>query len=534
MKEKKHPLQAKNKYAKLIYFIALPVLIITLVILFYQGYLRSALTIYVENLLEEKIASQLDLASVDLIDVNIQKLKFNAFPITVSTPEISIYAATKVYNEDYSAKPCIYVYEAGIINFEISLKPLVLIALGQRKFNVNRLRADSVYYSTKCISKKPEVVFNSQLKFQSGPIAFKGKIEMSDHESNAIENLIFKKHSFQAANLSICLPKKLHSYHLGSISLDGTKSTISMEKFKILPKYPKEELYKHVDFVSNRIEIQLDYIEINGFHTHTKHGRIGLMISQVNIKNGFIDAFRDKRSPLNEELRPPMPTRLILSAPFDLFVAEINISETDIMYSKYPEKSSKSEFREALGKVPINRLKATVRNMTNISDSLQKDSIMHISGEALTFDDAILRANFRYNLKDINGGYSAEAEVSELRFETINPALYPLTGMRISRGIHKKSVLSFTGNDVESRGELFMEWNDLALDLTPDASNVISGITKSFGKLLYHQSNPDNENKNPSGEIYYERDITRFVFHYWWNCYFSGIKNSVLRDYVPL
>ena len=534
MEKENHSLQAKKKYTKLIFFIAVPVLVFALGTLFYQVYLRSALTSYVENLLKEKIANHLDLTSGDLPDVNVQKLKLNVFPITVSTPEISIYAATKVYYEDCSAMPCNYVYEAGVINLEISLKPLVLIALGKRKFNINRLQADSVYFSSESFSEEPGDVLNSQLKIQSGPIHFKGEIELSDHESNVMDNLTFEKYSFQAANLSAYLPQNLNSYHIDSISFDGIRETISIEKIKILPIHPKEELYRHVDFETNRIETHLDYIEIKGFDTHKKDGRMGFVISQVNIRNGFIDVFRDKRPPFNKERRPVMPTRLILSAPIDLFIAEINISETDIIYSEFPEGGSEFEFHEAAGKVFFNSLEATVKNMTNIADSLQKDSIMHISAEAIAFDDAILRAEFIYNLKDINGGYSAKAELSELRFETINPALYPLTGIMVSRGIHKKSVFSFTGNDVESSGELCMEWNDLSMNLTPESGIVITGIVQSLGTLLYHQSNPNNRNKSPCGEIYYERDITRFVFHYWWHCYFSGIKNSVLYGFVPL
>ena len=79
-----------------------------------------------------------------------------------------------------------------------------------------------------------------------------------------------------------------------------------------------------------------------------------------------------------------------------------------------------------------------------------------------------------------------------------------------------------------------MEWNDLSLNFTPEAGDVITGITQSSGKMIYHQSNPDNVNKEPSGGIYFERDISRFVFNYWWNCYLSGIKNSVLHDFVTL
>ena len=519
----------KRNYARTILFVAAPVLIFALGMLIIQVFLRSTITKYIENSLVEKIGSQLNQASGDSLDIKVQKINFNAFPITVLTPEISIYATTYAHKKDSSVKPYKYVYEAGVTNLEISLKPLLSIALGRRKININRLRADSVYFSTKRLSEKPEVTYNSRLKFQSGPILFKGKIVLPDHESNVIENLTFKRHSFQAANLSVYLPQKLYSIHIDSISLDGPQRIISMKKIKMLPKYPKEEFYRHVDFETDRIEAHLDNIEIIGLQTGKKNGRIGLVVSQVNIGDGLIDVFRDRRPPFNEEQRPAMPARLILSATIDLFVAEINISKTDILYSEFPEDGSKSAFHEAAANVPFYRLDATVSNITNIADSLHKDSIMHISAETFIFDEAMLRADFIYNLNDINGGYSADVELSEFRFETINPILYPLAGIKVTKGIHKSSVFSFTGNDVESSGALYMEWNDLSLNFSPEAGGVITGIIKTLGKMTYHQSNPDNVKNSPTGDIYYKRDIRRFVFHYWWHCYLSGIKASVLR-----
>ncbi|WP_291857398.1 hypothetical protein [Marinilabilia sp.] len=522
----------KRRYGSLLIFIAVTVLVFALGILFLQVFLRGSVTSYIENLLEKKIGSELNQSTGDSLVVNIQKLEFNGFPLTVSTPDISIYAETGVDNADSSAMLYTKVYEAGIINLEISLKPLVLIALGQKKFNVNCFQADSVYFRTKHLSEEPGVVSNTLQEFQIGPIRFKGKIELPDDKGNGNESLTFERHSFQAANLYAYLPQNLKSFYIDSISFDGTRENLRMEKIVMLPIYPKEEFFRHVEFETDRIETHLDNIDVNGFRTYKKDGRRGVIVSRVNISKGVIDIFRDRRPPFNEEQRPAMPVRLILSAPIDLYFAEINISETDILYSEFPENGSESGFPEATGNVTFNRLKVTVKNISNIADSLQNDSTMQIKAEAFVFDDALLQADFRYNLKDINGGYTADVKLSEFRFEIINPAIYPLAGIKIAEGIHSSSVFSFTGNDVASRGELYMGWNGLLLDLTPEAGDFISGLSKSFGKIVYHPSSPNNENNEPSGEIFFERDIKRFVFHYWWNCYLSGIKKSVLRDFV--
>jgi hypothetical protein len=146
----------------------------------------------------------------------------------------------------------------------------------------------------------------------------------------------------------------------------------------------------------------------------------------------------------------------------------------------------------------------------------------------------MLRADFRYNLSDINGVFTADVELSEFLFDIINPAIYPFAGIEISERIHTSSVLSFIGNDVKSSGELYMTWNDLLFNITPEAGEFLTGITKSLGKTIYHPSSPDTAKNAPSGEMYFGRDIKRFVFHYWWNCYLSGIKNSVLHHSVPL
>ncbi|TCO11093.1 hypothetical protein [Natronoflexus pectinivorans] len=520
----------KNRNARLMLFIALPVLIIALGILYIQAHLPRVLTSYIENLLEEKIAGYLDLSSGDLVDVKVQILNCNMFAATVTTDEISIYAETEVYNEDSSAMSQKVAYEAGVTNLEISLKPLVLIALGFRKFTFNRLKADSIYYNTKSLLDEPL----EKLKFHSGAIHFKGKIELPDQESSAIESTSFKNHLFQASNLSIYFPQDLYSFHIASISVDGVMETIHMEKIIALPNYVKEEFYRHVEFETDRIETHLDHLEVKGLRIDKKHGRRELMVSQVDIRNGLIDVLRDRRPAFNEEQRPVMPTRLFATAPINFFVGEINISEVDILYSEFPEDGSDSAFHESSGKVPFKKLKASLSNITNIADSLHKDSIMRISAEAFIFDDAMLRADFIYNLKDINGGYSADVELTEFQFEAINSAIYPLAGIRFAGGIHKSSVLSFTGNDVESRGELYMEWNNLSLNFTPESGKMITGITKYLGKIIYHPSNPNDFNKSPSGDIYFERDIQRFVFNYWWNCYLSGIKNSVIRDFVPI
>jgi hypothetical protein len=138
-------------------------------------------------------------------------------------------------------------------------------------------------------------------------------------------------------------------------------------------------------------------------------------------------------------------------------------------------------------------------------------------------------------LRDLNGGYTASGKLSELEFSRINTVLAPLLKIEAENGIHNQTTFSFSGNDIQSTGKITMLYDDLNLVLEQDRSRLGRSIIGWAGRnFLYYPSNPNRNDPVREADIEFERDKTRFVFHYWWNCYLSGIKNTVLREGVDL
>jgi hypothetical protein len=373
-----------------------------------------------------------------------------------------------------------------------------------------------------------------RLQIHSGNVRFDGIIKFPGNINDFFENIVLKGHSVQISDVSFSLPGNLYTIHTESFFFNGDEGTIRISGLRMLPRHSKEEFYKHTTYETDRFEFEVENIEISGFSTFHTHGRRAFAFSQMEIKGGIIDVFRDRRPPFNEQQRPDMPARLIGTAPVGLHAAMVRLFEIDIFYSEYPENPVSPHFDESLGKVPFGGLTATLRNITNLADSLCMDSVMQINAQAIIFDSTVLSAEFHYNLKDLNGSYNAAGAITELPFRSVNPALYPLTGVKVADGMHRRSVFTFSGNDDRSEGELFMDWSDLAIELFPDENIVIQSITRNIGEILYHSSTPGNNEKTPTGKIELERDVGRFVFNYWWKSYLSGVINSVIRDFVPL
>jgi hypothetical protein len=247
----------------------------------------------------------------------------------------------------------------------------------------------------------------------------------------------------------------------------------------------------------------------------------------IHIENGEADIFRDRHFPLDTLRRPKMPSLLLRSADFDISIREVIISNTRVMYSERPDGNGFGE----LGTVPVTHLEGKIQNITNIEGELQNDSILRIDFSGRLFRDAQLKAGFIYNLKDLHGGFRAQGTVGPVDLSKVNEALVPIAGVTITSGTHMQSQFHFTGNNVRTNGELVMIYSDLVLQLNPEAGRLQRGLTRLVGRnLIYHPSNPGRREEPRISKIEFERDPSRFLIHYWWQSYLTGIKNAVVRE----
>lgn len=336
-------------------------------------------------------------------------------------------------------------------------------------------------------------------------------------------------YSLRVAEVNYFPDDDLYSYHAENINASAEEKMVRLSSALVKPLYDKKEFQRHLSYQTDRMDVKVGEVILAGFNIDELIGHERLSLSGITINNAYIGVFRDRNLPLDSTLRPVMPVKLMRTAPLPFFVPEIELNVIDVIYSELPEDGT------AEGEVPITGIRGNILNFTNMPDSLQTDSMMQINAVGQFFEEAQLTATFDYNLMDLNGGYRARGELTRLDFTRLNPVLKPLVNVKVQDGIHEKNTFYFAGNDIRSTGEIKMHYSDLNITLEPDRSKLRQDIVNWAGRnLLYHPSNPTNNNELRTGTIDFERDVTRFVFHYWWNCYLTGIKNTVLRDHVDL
>jgi hypothetical protein len=504
--------------------------------------------------IEREIRNGLNPESVDLYEVEADTAGFSALFGTIRIPEIWISPKEDILNDKDSSLLPTQMFGAEVYNMKLSSWTLISLALGRKEIGVNRFSTDSIFFtiytnehgiektdsaqSTKMEQLNLKKISTHKLRIeqvsladsskqvlQTGNVDFSGTINFYGQDHDYFMKTGIHAHSLRIKDVYASSSNGLYNFEIDTVQFDGNGQTADLYGVKMIPIHSKQDFHKHVQFETDRFDVMLEHIRISGIQSEKAIQEGAIVLSQIEIKGGNLEAFRDRKPPFNEQQRPLMPVRLIQEAPFGLYAGKVICNEVDIVYAELAADSDEA------GEVPFKQLSATISNITNLEDSLASDSSMNINAEALIFGNAKLQAEFKYTLTDPVGPYEVNGNLAKFKFVDINSAVYPLTGIKVNEGLHQNTSFYFYGNDVRSVGELRMQYSDLQIELLPDGGSLLQGLARFAGRTaLYHEDNPSGEDEIRVGQIEFERDVSRFVFNYWWKSYLSGVKDSVLRD----
>ena len=354
---------------------------------------------------------------------------------------------------------------------------------------------------------------------------FTGNIKYHPDAGEADPSISILEHTLRVANIAWQPPGDLYRYSCDSLAMAGVGQSLELSGIRMKPLYDKLTFHNHISFQTDRMDVRVGKASLSGFDLEKMVNHEYFFAEKLDISDANVEVFRDRTPPLDEERRPKLPSRLINEAPLQIFLGSVVIAGLDLVYQELPEGATEA------GEVPFTDLSANIGNLTNVPEMLQQDSIMRIEARANLFGSPELHAIFYYNLMDINGDYKAQGTLEPMSFELINQAIYPLAGLRIDSGNHHHTQFSFSGNDFRSTGALTMRYSGLELDLQPERSELRQSIFNWAGRnLVYHEDNPQKDEEPREGEMDFERNPTRFVFHYWWNTFLTGVRSTIFRD----
>jgi hypothetical protein len=299
---------------------------------------------------------------------------------------------------------------------------------------------------------------------------------------------------------------------------DKKTQFFSVDSFSLTPVLDRDTYVKAHPYQTDYMTAHTGAITVGPFDVQRLIADTVLDLGIVNIYDGFMTAYRDKRIPREPGLDGLLPVPLINSIPIHLTVDTINLKRTQIEYEEVNEKT------KTAGKITVARLNGTVADIRNFNLTA-KDSL-RIKATAYLQDTMFIRLHVKVSYTDSLGGFLMTGSMGPADLTILNPVLIPLASAELKSAKLDTMSMQVVGREKLAYGEMNMYYHDLKVRITrPGETNkktFFAGVVSFFANTIIK-----NRNDHRTGVIYFERLHDRSAINYLVKIAMSGMTSSI-------
>lgn len=315
----------------------------------------------------------------------------------------------------------------------------------------------------------------------------------------------------------------LYRMRAANLSLLYPEQTIHIDTFGYRPVMTRENMLLKLQTQKAVTRYTFFNIVVRQVNLRQLNEKQGITGKKLSVDGAIIESFKDKNLPFDTSFRPPMLTDMFSRIPMQFFFDTVSLKNGIIAYTEIAPGSTTE------GSLFIDRINLNALNTGN--DSAQwksRHTLAHFTGYLM--GKSYMSIEFSFDFGADLHPFKAEGLIEALQLSELNPFFEKALFTSIKDGRLNFGKFNFTGNDEFAEGKLRFKYKNLRLAILqtdpqaagdrPLATLVINGLIR-------------NNNPKPGGliaregQIYFERDPSRSIFHFWINSVVSGIKSTL-------
>ncbi|WP_200975342.1 DUF748 domain-containing protein [Echinicola sp. 20G] len=315
-----------------------------------------------------------------------------------------------------------------------------------------------------------------------------------------------------------------------NLTFSKEKRSLSIDSIRLDNKWGKYKYVNDFRLETDWVELEKGSLELVNMN-YDAYFRDGIIEAEKLLaKDIKIAVFRDKRKADNTQKRPKMIHKIIGGIPKDLHVDMIKMENGYVSYEERPDNEA-----PIAGQIYFDQIDAEIINITNIPKMLDMHSELNLKANARIMGKGNVDLNVTYFLQDSTGGFTMNGHVKNLDLTAINPMLRPATQVEVRSGVIDDLSFDIKGNDIEGTGDLIMKYHNLAIDIRGKSYGKGQNVFQKIGsfltnKLVIRSENPNKKGELKTGDIYFKRDQSKFIFNYWWKMILSGMRSTLTGE----
>jgi len=315
------------------------------------------------------------------------------------------------------------------------------------------------------------------------------------------------------------IPGEYAKVRLTNLVLDSRRGELHVDTIRLIPTVDKVELGGIKGHQMDFVEATGSGVVVEGLNVMALLQK-RLIAESINIKHSHIYVFRDRRLPMDADVKP-LPVDYLKSLPLSIRVGTVKLDGGSFTYEEFPRKGHKT------GILKIERLSATVRHLINRPAAGDPDYVTITSSGSL-MGSGTVQAVAQMPLRR-GGSYKVEGAFHELDVTSLNPSAENLGDIHLESGMLNSLAFSFDMNEEKAVGSIVGEYHDLVVDKLRGKDEKKVDKVKSF--FLKHLIIPRDKDKSMpvskrTGKVNYKRDPERYFSYYMLHALLVGVKSS--------
>jgi len=323
-------------------------------------------------------------------------------------------------------------------------------------------------------------------------------------------------------------PNGLYTYEFKHLQLSTRQSRLNIEGLTLNP-VKSDAFFSKSD--KNKYILRLDSLQLNHFDFLNYHKYRLITASGLDLSRGSIEIFANpnRRKPKSDRV-VTFPNVALFKINADLEIDTASLHHIDIFYNEFNDKSNKT------GTISFNNTSGRFLNITTRPSVLQKNNICTADLDTWFMNQGKLNVGFVFNLTDQNNSFSYKGHMGPMNLKVLNPAIRPLTMIKINNGTLKQFDFNISANRSSSHGKVTLLYNDLTVSLLK-SDTVLNNLHSRPIESLYanvfiiKHNNPNVAGGTPrSFYITINRESEAPFFKFAWQTLLSGIKPAIGLD----
>lgn len=331
-----------------------------------------------------------------------------------------------------------------------------------------------------------------------------------------MRDLVTQNERFSLKNVTGAYHNSDDQFNWYNAGYDKKTKSFSVDSFSYRPALEQNEFIKAQKYQSDYIRGGTGRIDIGPFDLLRFTRDTVLDLGVINLYNGYMTDFRDKRVPREPGSIRELPVNLLKEIPVKILVDTLNIRNAHIEYEELNEKT------QAGGKVIVSRLNGTATRIRNFNfrgtDSLQ------VRASAYLQDTLLTKLVVKESYVDTLSGFLMTVRMGSADLTVFNPVLIPLASAQLKSGQLDSLNMRVVGREYIAFGEMQMYYHNLKVRIgrTKERRGFFAGLVTFLANTVIR-----NENKKRVGSVFFERLRDRSAINYLVKITLSGVTSSV-------